>query len=147
VQRRVSVLDTRRCPPFALRYLIAVDPLRRWRRLNPKTKGAPVSVVEAVSEEVSVGLALRQFRDAVHGFADETVTWDGSAARRIPALYLRVRSAMSRQSSRGGTGVHQSRLPCGRDPVSPANDPRGECQPGRVASPVGWTVRIAYCQL
>ena len=70
-----------------------------------------------VEEEVSVGLALRQFRDAVHGFAEDQVTWDGSAARRIPALYLRVRSAMSRQSSRGGTGVHQSRLPCGIDPL------------------------------
>lgn len=76
-----------------------------------------MSVVEAVSEEVSVGLALRQFRDAVHGFADETVVWDGSAARRIPALYLRVRAAMSRQSSSGGAGVHQSRLPCGIDPL------------------------------
>ena len=76
-----------------------------------------MSVVEAVSEEVSVGLALRQFRDAVHGFAEESVVWDGTAARRIPALYLRVRAAMSRQSASGGAGVHQSRLPCGIDPL------------------------------
>ena len=70
-----------------------------------------------VEEEVSVGLALRQFRDAVHGFAEYQVVWDGSAARRIPPLYSRVRAAMSRQSSSGGAGVHQSRLPCGIDPL------------------------------
>ena len=61
--------------------------------------------------------SLWQFQDAVASFADETVVWDGGCARRIPPLYSRVRAAMSRRGSRAGTSVHQSRLPCGIDPL------------------------------
>lgn len=60
-----------------------------------------------------LAVAQRRFVDNVHAFVDRIPIWDGAVCRWQPALYSRVRSALSEKSLKSGRRIMPgSKSPC-----------------------------------